>query len=79
MSPRHNNIMDESELNSLASHIDRCLPKGMGFFLLVAPTGDVPDRRSQYVSNCSRKDIINVMKEWLIQCGHEEDWMKDVT
>ena len=72
--------MTEEELNLLAMNIEKYIPEDMGFFLLVAPTGDAPQtKRSQYVSNCDRESAISVMKEWLIQCGHEEDWMKHIS
>ena len=33
---------------------------------------------ANYVSNANREDVLNAMKEFLIRCGHEEDWMKDI-
>ena len=34
------------------------------------------DGRLKYISSLKREDAVNVLKEWLINCGHEEEWMK---
>lgn len=79
MSTVNDNAMSEEDLNLLAMNIDRNIPEDMGFFLLMAPSGDGKGRRTQYVSNMDRADSIKVMKEWLIKGSHEEDWMKHIT
>lgn len=63
-------------LQELATHIVKKLPNHYGFFMVVFPFGR--EGRANYISNAQRKDVINSMKEWLIKCSAEEDWMKDL-
>lgn len=77
--------MPSKVLNNIASMIVRKLPKKTGFMLLIFPF-DMPDpfadkskkKIASYVSNANREDVLNAMKEFLIRCEHEEDWMKDI-
>jgi len=53
------------------------LPDGWGFFVLVFPFKD-KSGRANYCSNGEHNDVINVMKEFLIEAGHKDDWMKHI-
>jgi len=61
----------------VAETIKKMIPSGFGFFVIVFPFGDSKGR-ANYTSNAKREDIIKCMKEFLIQSGHEEDWMKHI-
>lgn len=55
-------------MQSLAKGIDEILngnvmPKKNGFVVLVFPFDQVEDARTNYVSNCDRRDIIAALKE----------------
>lgn len=55
-------------MQALASGIDEilngnALPKKNGFVVLVFPFDQVDGSRTNYVSNCDRKDIIAALKE----------------
>ena len=65
-------------LNEAAKALEAKLPDNHGFILLVMPFGESPDNRLTYVASIERKDAINCMKEFLIKCGAEEDWMKHI-
>jgi hypothetical protein len=71
-----NEIMNKQYLNEAAKAIDANLPDTHGFILLAVPRD--ADGRLNYISNLDRTDAINVLKEWLIKCGAEEDWMKHI-
>lgn len=66
---------DKDYLNEAAKAVHDKLPDHHGFILMAVPY-EGGDGRLKYISNLDRKDAINVLKEWLIRCGHEEDWMK---
>lgn len=63
-------------MQAVAKAVERELPEGWGYFVLAFPFGEGADHRADYVSNAQRKDVLNVMKEFLIRNGAEEDWMK---
>jgi hypothetical protein len=63
-------------MQDMGRAVRRILPHGWGFFLLTFRFGDVDDSRCNYISDAKRQDVINVMKEWLIKAGAQEDWMK---
>lgn len=65
----------KDSMQGIGKVIESKLPKEFGFFVFVFPFNS-QDGRSNYCSNAERKDVINAMKEFLIQGGHEEDWMK---
>ena len=50
------------------------LGEGVAFIMLATPFGEESTLR--YGSNMDRETAICVLKEWLIKCGAEEDWMK---
>lgn len=55
-------------MQSLAKGIDEILngnvsPKKNGFVILVFPFDQVEGSRTNYVSNCDRKDIVAALKE----------------
>lgn len=66
---------DKEYLNLAAKAIDACLPDHHGFILLAVPFKG-GDQRVKYISNLKREDAIKVLKEWLIVCSGEEEWMK---
>lgn len=69
-------MMDREYLREMARLLEAKLPDNHGFILLTFPFGDDPGNRLNYTSNARREDAINVLKEFLIQAGHAEDWMK---
>ena len=68
--------MDKNYLRELARAIDATLPDNHGFILLTFPFGNDPGSRVAYVSNANRKEVIAVMKEFIITASGEEGWMK---
>lgn len=71
--------MDKEYLREMAEIVSQKLPDNHGFILLAFDFG-VPTESSRlvYTSNANRSDAINVMKEFLIKAGHEEDWMRHI-
>lgn len=69
--------MDKQYLIEAAKAIEAKLPDHHGFILLAVPF-EGGDGRLKYISSLSRETAINVLKEWLIKCGHEEDWMNHI-
>ena len=69
--------MDKDYLREMAKVLESKLPDNHGFLVLTFPFGDNPGRLV-YTANCNRADAINVLKEFLIRCGAEEDWMKHI-
>ena len=68
--------LDKNYLRELARYIDSKLPDNHGFIMITFPFGGDPNSRVTYTSNACREDAINAMKEFIIRCGREEDWMK---
>lgn len=69
-------IRDKDYLREMAKIVASKLPDNHGFILFAFPFGDDPGQRMIYVSNADRKDVINVLKEFIIKAGATEDWMK---
>lgn len=71
--------MTKEEFTELVHTVGDSLPKGYGFMLMVFPSEDIKkhDQQLRYSANCDRKTTVAVMKEWLIQRGFDEDWMRD--
>lgn len=69
--------MNKDYLDYAAKAIDAKLPDNHGFILLVAPYG-ATNGRLTYISSLRREDAINLLKEWLIKCSSEEEWMKHI-
>lgn len=67
--------MDKEYLQIAAKAVADKLPDHHGFILMAVPL-EGGDGRLKYISNLKREDAINLLKEWLIKCGHAEDWMK---
>lgn len=67
--------MDKEYLKEAAKAVHAKLPDHHGFILIAVPHAG-GDGRLKYISSLKREDAVNVLKEWLINCGHEEDWMK---
>jgi hypothetical protein len=69
---------DKHYLQVAAERIEHSLPDNQGFLLLTVPfkQEDPEQNRVAYVSNVERKEAIALMKEFLIRCGEEEEWMK---
>ena len=68
--------ISEKEMNQLCNIITEFLPDKHGFIVFTFPTGDAKDRQLRYASNANRKDAVNCLKEWMIQRGYDEDWMR---
>lgn len=64
------------KMKDIGNAVKRRLPEDFGFFVLVFPFNDTG--RANYISNGNREDVINSMKEFLIRCGHKDDWAKDI-
>lgn len=64
------------QVQRLCQIISEFLPPKHGFIVFMAPTGDAPDRRLRYASNLKREDAVRALKEWMIQRGFDEDWMR---
>ena len=65
-------------LKDMATVVESKLPDNYGFIVLAVPFNGEGDKRLVYTSNCNRPDAINLIKEFLIRCGAEEDWMKHI-
>lgn len=75
----HRMSFDKDYLRQMAKLVEAKLPDNHGFILLTFPFGDDPDSRMTYTSNAQRSDCINALKEFLIQAGAKEDWMRHIT
>jgi len=74
---REQELQTQMVLQELASIIKAALPPTHGFFLLTFEH-ETETSQANYVSDSRREDVICAMKEWLIQCGHKEDWMRHI-
>jgi hypothetical protein len=70
-------MADKQYLKEAAKAVNAKLPDNHGFILMAMPF-NTKEARLAYISNMDRADAINVLKEWLMNCGHEEDWMKHI-
>jgi len=66
----------EEDMRQLCNLISGFLPDKHGFIVFTFPHGSAKDRRMRYASNTNRKDAVNALKEWMIQRGYDEDWMR---
>lgn len=64
---------DRQYLEDISRLVQKRLPDGHGFILLVSSAGE--DQRLYYTSSFHREDATNVLKEWLLKVGPEE-WLK---
>lgn len=74
-------MSDKKYLQDCAVEIDKRLPDNHGFILMALPFGEPlegGENRLAYVSSMSRKDAINMLKEWLLHNDEEESWMKHI-
>lgn len=69
--------MDKDYLIQAARALESKLPDNHAFILIVAPIG-AQDGRLAYVASMQREDAINVLKEFLLKAGAEEDWMRHI-
>ena len=66
-------------MQDIARDIQDKLPEGMGFMLLAYEFGDVPDKRTLYVSNSNRVDVLKTMVEFIEKNIDDPTiWGKDV-
>lgn len=72
------NITDKNYLRDMSKELIKHLPDNHGFILLAFPFGDDPGQRLFYTSNAQRADVINMMKEFIIKNGEDEEWLKHV-
>lgn len=70
--------LDRQFLRDTADLVKGRLPDNYGFILLAAPFNQEGDGRLVYASNVQRKAAIAMLKEWLLKCGAEEDWMQHI-
>lgn len=64
------------QVQRLCQIISEFLPPKHGFIVFMCPTGDAPDRRMRYASNLKREQAVAGLKEWMIQRGFDENWMR---
>lgn len=67
---------DREWLRLAAEAVQAKIPDNHAFILLVAPYGSGGMLR--YTATMDRSDAINVMKEFLINAGASEDWLKHI-
>lgn len=66
-------------LQDIAKDIQDKLPNGMGFMLMAYEFGDAEGRKTLYVSNSNRGDVMKAMIEFLEKnLDDPEIWGKDV-
>ena len=66
-------------LQDIAKDIQEKLPDGMGFMLMAYEFGDAEGRKTLYVSNSNRADVMKAMVEFLEKnLDNPEMWGKDV-
>ena len=62
-------------LKDAGEAVEAMLPDHHGFIILAVPFKG-GDGRLKYISSLKREDAIKVLKEFLISCCGEEEWMK---
>lgn len=68
----------QEAMANLVQDIQKHLPEGFGFFILVTKFG--AGNRSNYASNMDRVGAMNTMKEFILNNnGTEEEWMKHIS
>lgn len=66
-------------LQNIAEDIQEKLPNGMGFMLMAYEFGDAEGRKTLYVSNSNRADVMKAMVEFLEKNLDDPTiWGKDV-
>lgn len=66
-------------LQDIAKDIQERLPDEMGFMLMAYEFGDAPGRKTLYVSNSNRADVMKAMVEFLEKNLDDPTiWGKDV-
>lgn len=71
------NPHDKEYLKDAGKAVDALLPDHHGFIIMAVPFAG-GDRRLKYVSNLKREDAVRVLKEFLIRCCGEEEWMRHI-
>ena len=64
-------------MQRIGKAVESQIPEGYGFFVFVFPFND-SNGRANYCSNGKLEDTLSVMKEFLIQSGHNDDWMQHI-
>lgn len=70
--------MDREFLKEAAHAVKAKLPDNYGFILLATPLEGQGDKRLVYIANIQREDVVAMLKEWLLQAGAAEDWMRHI-
>jgi hypothetical protein len=67
-------------MNQLSALIDSALPDGTCFFFFIGKAGNTETSGfdSQYGSNFRRVDALNVMKEFILKNGHQDEWLENM-
>lgn len=66
-------------LQEIMKDIQKKLPEGMGFTLLIYEFGDKPEKRMLYGSNSNREDVLKAMLEFVDKnLNNPEMYGKDV-
>ncbi len=68
---------DLEYLNDAAKAVDALIPDHHGVIIFVVPFKG-GDRRLKYISNLSREDAVQVLKEFLSQNCGEDEWGRHV-
>lgn len=67
----------QEAMAKLCADIQKHLPEGWGYFVLVTPFGE--GHRANYASNMQRVGALNTMKEFILRNnGTEEEWMRHI-
>jgi hypothetical protein len=68
-----------AKLQSLARVIKDSMPPQTGFVLLAYGAGPLgAGELMQYVSNSSREDVVQLLKEWLATVTRDKDYARDI-
>lgn len=67
--PKEENVRDVMQF--MARWINENIPSSWGFFLMVFPFDGKPGSLN-YVSNGNRKDVLQLMREFIAQCERQE-------
>jgi hypothetical protein len=69
-----------SKLQTLARVIKDSMPPNTGFVLLAYGAGPLatPGELMQYVSNSTREDVVQLLKEWLANVESDSEYAKDI-
>ncbi|MHC4750247.1 MAG: hypothetical protein ACYTFW_10265 [Planctomycetota bacterium] len=73
-------VMDFARFNGLMDTIKMLIPENCSFFIFVAENGDPREHggKCKYGSSIQRDSAVNIMKEFLIKNGTDEEWINNL-